>query len=240
MEIYVEPRLPSPVLALFGDSPVNRALAAIAPTAGFRAHSMIGPADAAPPCSEGYAVVATMGEWDEEAVALALEAGAAYVGVVASPRRATEIRRAIAARLGEEPASRLVSPAGLDIGAVEPGEIAVTILAQIVERRRRPGTGGAASAEGPADAAAGRTDAAVPGSSAAGRTDATVPGSSAETAAESFAAAVPSTAVDPVCGMDVEVVDALHTYEHDGTLYYFCCPRCRRRFSHRPEEWATT
>lgn len=137
MEIYVEPQLPPPVLALFGDSPVNRALAAMAPAAGFTVRSLsMGDADSldsATSC-EVVAVVATMGEWDEEAVAQALDAGARYVGLVASPRRAAKVRRTLKERVDAAALSRLVSPAGLDLGAVEPGEIAISILAQIIQR----------------------------------------------------------------------------------------------------------
>lgn len=45
------------------------------------------------------------------------------------------------------------------------------------------------------------------------------------------------TAVDPVCGMSVEVASARATHEHDGTTYYFCCPGCRGRFAKNPERY---
>ena len=131
VEIYVEPQLPAPVLALFGDSPVTHALAAMATAAGYRVRvakaAEDGPtreiaqraedADAAEPVPAGeaelYALVATLGVWDEEAVERALRAGARYVGLVASPRRAEEVRRLLLERGWEEGAlAPLVSPAG--------------------------------------------------------------------------------------------------------------------------------
>ncbi len=68
----------------------------------------------------------------------ALRAGARYVGLVASPRRAEEVRRLLLERGWEEDAlAPLVSPAGLDIGAREPAEIAISILAELILVRRR-------------------------------------------------------------------------------------------------------
>lgn len=236
MEIYVEPQLPAPTLALFGDSPVNRALATIAPIAGY-AVRVVGAEDegeaedshaggstdaraGGPPL---FAVVATMGEWDEAAAEQALAAGATYVGVVSSPRRAAEIRRLLEDRgVAEEALDRLVSPAGLDLGAESPGEIAVSILAELVELRRRGaprgGRGEGAGEEAAADPVAEGVRKSGPGRGAEG-------------------ARKPAAAVDPVCGMKVEVERAHHTYEHAGTTYYFCCPRCRERFSGEPDRF---
>jgi xanthine dehydrogenase accessory factor len=144
VEIYVEPQLPAPVLALFGDSPVTHALAAMATGAGYRVRVAEAEedAEAAEPVPAGeaelFALVATLGVWDEGAVERALRAGARYVGLVASPRRAKEVRRLLLERGWEEAAlAPLVSPAGLDIGAREPAEIAISILAQLILVRRR-------------------------------------------------------------------------------------------------------
>lgn len=144
VEIYVEPQLPAPVLALFGDSPVTHALAAMATGAGYRVRvaETEEDAEAAEPVPAGeaelFALVATLGVWDEGAVERALRAGARYVGLVASPRRAEEVRRLLLERGWEEAAlAPLVSPAGLDIGAREPAEIAISILAQLILVRRR-------------------------------------------------------------------------------------------------------
>ncbi|MCA1675819.1 MAG: YHS domain-containing protein [Actinobacteria bacterium] len=40
--------------------------------------------------------------------------------------------------------------------------------------------------------------------------------------------------IDPVCGMTVEVAAARHTFDHEGTTYYFCCPGCRKAFEKDP------
>ena len=83
-----------------------------------------------------YVVVASRGRFDEEAVEQALDAGAAYVALVANRKRADEICRSLLGR-GTD-AARLRAPAGLDIGADGPEEIALSIMAEIIAERRRP------------------------------------------------------------------------------------------------------
>jgi len=154
VEIYLEPVLPASRLLVFGVSPVARALARLGRAMGFAVEAADPEADAAAfpdaervwtdfaalPADSGlrtFAVVATMGERDEEALATALRVGPAYVGVVASHRRFAQIREGAAARgVADGNLSRVKSPAGLDIGARAPEEIAVSILAEIVQVRR--------------------------------------------------------------------------------------------------------
>ena len=90
-----------------------------------------------PGASERYVVVASHGKFDEEAVEQALNVQSAYVGLLASNKRGQEIRRSLE-RKGE-PAEKLANvrvPAGLDIGAESSEEIALSIMAEIVSRRR--------------------------------------------------------------------------------------------------------
>jgi Cu+-exporting ATPase len=49
--------------------------------------------------------------------------------------------------------------------------------------------------------------------------------------------ALPATAIDPVCGMTVEIATAKAKYEYDGATYYFCCPGCRYSFKQEPERY---
>lgn len=85
-------------------------------------------------------VIASRGKFDEEAVEQALQTNAAYVALVSRKRRAQEIFRSLATKgIPPEKLAAVHAPAGLDIGAREPEEIALSILAEIVaERRRRP------------------------------------------------------------------------------------------------------
>ncbi len=171
VEIYLEPVLPPSRFLIFGVSPVARALARLARAAGFAV-------DAADPAADAtifpeaariftdfgglgpgagartFAVVATMGESDEDAVAAAAAAEPAYLGVVASGRRFAQIRETLLARgVAGEALARVKSPAGLDIGARTPEEIAVSILAEIVQVRRRLAAEPAAAAGLPVAAA---------------------------------------------------------------------------------------
>jgi YHS domain-containing protein len=46
-------------------------------------------------------------------------------------------------------------------------------------------------------------------------------------------------AIDPVCGMTVDIATAKHSYELEGMMYYFCCPHCRKRFVDNPQKYLT-
>jgi molybdenum cofactor cytidylyltransferase len=90
-----------------------------------------------PPNSARYVVVASRGRFDEEAVEQALHANSAYVALVANKKRAKEIHRSLELR-GESPEdlAKVRAPAGLDIGAESPEEIALSIMAEIVSESR--------------------------------------------------------------------------------------------------------
>jgi xanthine dehydrogenase accessory factor len=140
LEILIEPVLPAPRLAIVGETPAAVALAELARVTGYRA-SWLDKAEALSeivrePDAPAFVVVANMGDGDEEALAAALRAGVPYVALVASPKRAAAVRETLAAMdVNPEAIARLVAPAGLDIGARTQEEIALSIMAEIVERR---------------------------------------------------------------------------------------------------------
>jgi xanthine dehydrogenase accessory factor len=157
LEIFVEPILPKPALVLVGSGPVVETLARLADAAQF-AVTLVEPESSEPPHGRGLhrvgslasvgitprtaVVVATHGRFDEDALEGALRSEADYVSLVASPTRAEVIRDSLRARqVPEDRLSRLKAPAGLDLGAVAPEEIAVSILAEIIAHRRRPPAG---------------------------------------------------------------------------------------------------
>jgi xanthine dehydrogenase accessory factor len=132
VELLVEPQVPAPLLAVVGESPAAATLVELARTIGWRVSGEIEGADAV--------VVATMGRGDEEALAAALAAGAGYVGLVASARRASAVLRALREQgLDEESLARVRSPAGLDLGPLRQEEIAVAVLAELVAWRHTRG-----------------------------------------------------------------------------------------------------
>ena len=151
VEIYVEPVLPAARLLLFGSSPAVRVLARIAHAMGYRVDVVDPDADEASfPGAKvqrsiapdalptgAHVLVATMGDRDIEAIEAALERSPAYIGVIASGKRFAQLREALLAKgISREALDGIAAPAGLDIGARTPEEIAVSIMAQIVERRR--------------------------------------------------------------------------------------------------------
>jgi CTP:molybdopterin cytidylyltransferase MocA len=86
-----------------------------------------------------YVVVASRGRFDEEAVDEALRSASAYVGLVANRKRAEEIRRSLESKVRTtESLAKVRAPAGLDIGARTPEEIALSIMAEIVLESRKP------------------------------------------------------------------------------------------------------
>jgi xanthine dehydrogenase accessory factor len=141
LEIYVEPFLPKPVLVLVGHGPVIETLATLARSAGYDVATL--PGETMATALRGLAlrpdssvVVATHGELDEDALTQVLATPAGYISLVASRKRAATILATLHQRgVAQEHLGRLKAPAGLDIGAVTPEEIAVSILAEIIHAR---------------------------------------------------------------------------------------------------------
>ncbi len=221
LDVYIEPQQPQPKLIIVGNLPTAQALAHLAKAMSYYTVA-IDPAESG---AMGHAdqitadfgaleqhaspisavVVATHGNGDEEALEYALRADIPYVGLVASPKRGNELKRYLQLRgLGADALAKLVSPAGLDIGARRGDEIALSILTEIVQRRR----------------AAERLDW-PEGCDSDARS-----GEKRETGTEN--------AIDPICHMTVAKDGARHTAEHDGTTYYFCCAGCQARFEADP------
>jgi len=139
VEIYLEPMVPAPLLCILGDTPVAHALTSLAGTIGYDVTTVPNDATAV--------VVATMGVGDEDALTAAASSGAAYVGLVASRKKAAFLfDYARATGLPDERLARVKAPAGLDLGGMSPGEIALSILAEIVQRRCHPEERSASSA----------------------------------------------------------------------------------------------
>jgi xanthine dehydrogenase accessory factor len=141
LEIYVEPYLPTPLLVLIGHGPVVETLATLGRAAGYSVVPLDDGAgaglDALGLGRRASVVVATHAEADEDALERVLRTEAGYVSLVASRRRAAAILERLRQR--GVPADRLgrcKAPAGLDLGAVTPAEIAISILAEIVQHHR--------------------------------------------------------------------------------------------------------
>ncbi|MEZ5256593.1 MAG: XdhC family protein [Ilumatobacteraceae bacterium] len=147
LEIFLEPELPAPNIAVIGDTPIARALVSLAAPLGYRTTVVAAGGDL--PADAAGLVVASHGRDEEDALRDAIAADVPYIGLVASRKRG----EAVLASLGLccSMTGRVHTPAGLDLGARSPEEIALSILAEIVAERPRP-SGRTVGADGPAAA----------------------------------------------------------------------------------------
>lgn len=154
MDIFVEPVLPRPVLVVLGASPVALALAEQARPLGFHVTLAAPPGDLSatpevdrlidgftfdlPQSARRFVVISTQGKGDEAALKAALAYDADYRGFVGSSRKMASLReKLLIAGIAESVVDGVKAPAGLDLGAITPEEIALSILAEITVVRRR-------------------------------------------------------------------------------------------------------
>ncbi|MFI6732313.1 XdhC family protein [Nonomuraea sp. NPDC050451] len=124
LEIFLEAVLPPVLIHVYGDSPIARAFAAVGQALGYQIET--GPGITA---DADAVLVASHGVGEEPVLRDALAKGVPYIGLIASRKRGT----AVLARV--EGGERVRVPAGLDIGARTPGEVAVSVYAEIISLR---------------------------------------------------------------------------------------------------------
>ena len=193
LQIYLEPVVAVPHMVIVGSSPMAATLASLAHELDWRVEQVSGPE-----FSEGLlapqsmVVVATQGHGDEDVLAAALKAAPAYVGLVASSRRGESVRSVLAAQgVQEDRLASLRVPAGLDLGSTTHKEVAVSILAELVQLRAQGAFAAPVTAPPPEV----------------------------------------SLAVDPVCGMTVQIDPAAQSLQVGDEVFYFCCAGCRTTFA---------
>ena len=229
LEIYIEPQLAQPHLVVIGHLATAEALVSLGKDLGWRI-SLLG-LDVTPERFPGadqivdeldfaklsitrntYVIVASHGNYDEDMLVAALQSEAPYVALIGSKKRANAILEYLQeANLSQEQIARLKYPAGLDFGAVTPEEIALSILAEIIQRRRQSTL-----------AIQDNSPASIPILSNLQLPIAQVPA---------------LEAIDPVCGMTVEIATAHFTSEYQGKTYYFCAAGCKRSFDKEPQKY---
>ena len=227
LDIFIDPVIARPALLIIGASPVAQALSGLARRVGFSVTAafpgadkeLFPEADRVVDSLEGielasgvpaFVVVSTQGKRDEAGLEAALATGAEYIAFIASERKAQKLKAYLRER-GRDGArvDAVTAPAGVAIGAVTPEEIALSVLAGVVQARRR-GAGAVVAVAPPAKAAVGAR---------AGR------------------AQEPADAIDPVCGMTVATAGAEFRSEYAGKNYYFCCGHCQHSFEKEPQKY---
>lgn len=233
LEIFIEAHHPRPRLLIVGDLPVAQSLAHLGKAMNYHviavdpdgAGAGMAHADevlhsldeiAAQLLPNTFAVVATHGDYDEVALESLLKARPSYVALVASRTRAQVVREYLAAQgVSETDLLRLRAPAGLDIQARRGDEIALSIMAEIVQTRRNTEL----------------LDLALFGKS----------GEAAEPEEQVHAISLTvmgsASAIDPVCGMQVDIATASFQYRFGEAHYYFCCAACREKFIAGPDQY---
>ena len=215
LEIYIEPQYPKPRLIIVGTMSVAQTLIHLGKLMSYDV-ILVDPDGDAPVQAEAkhtmadlsklgnyvrpdtYIVVATHGNFDEVAIENALKANASYIGLVSSKKRFEKVREYLTLQgISEDSIASIKAPAGLDIQARRGDEIALSIMAEIVQKRRNR---------------------------------------ELEHDLQAFNAK-PLVAIDPVCGMEVEISTAKASYDYEGTTYYFCCNGCKLTFSKNPDKY---
>ena len=150
LEVYIEAVLPVPHLVIVGSSPMAHTLAALARALGWRT-DLISTADFTGDVADerSMVVVATQGHGDEEMIERAAALRPAYLGLVASRKRGESLLGYLAERgVPQDQLDRVRAPAGLDLGRTSHEEMAVAILAELVQLRASGAIGAATGAVG--------------------------------------------------------------------------------------------
>ncbi|MGV9713665.1 XdhC family protein [Gordonia sp. NPDC003424] len=205
LEVFIEPVCCAPIIQVVGDTPIAQAVIDQARLLGFEVtqEDSVRLADSDVGADPPVVTIVSMHGGDEAAVIrAAIDRDVPFVGLVASRRRGAAVLDAM--ELSALQRDRVHTPAGLDIGAVTPAEIALSILAQVVAAIRRDGMRAPRSAATDLDG---------------DHENASAAASPAET-----------REVDPICGMTVVVTDSTPRHDDDSGSHWFCCAGCRDAF----------
>lgn len=276
LEIFIEPHLPQPTIIIIGSMPVAQALIQIGQIMGYRLVA-VDPEHTGTDLStagtvldnlgdvlshirpDSYVVIASHGNYDEAALEHVLHATPRYVGLVASKKRFESVVEYLKHQnFTDNQLAILKAPAGIDIQAQRADEIALSIMAEIVQiRRTQP-------IDIDWDAVVAEIDDDKPNDTTTSIAIDPVCGMEVNIATaehpyvyqdktyyfcsegckESFRAnpeqyldPQPKTAIDPICNMEVEIENAQYTFDYDGETYYFCCAGCKLTFSKNPDQY---
>lgn len=233
LEVMIEPVIPQPELIIVGKSNIARKLSLLAAAADFKVSVMASDADVQmfPTAYEvkdvvdfrsfksvanTYIIVTTQGEDDQLSVRKALQTAVRYVGFVASTKKAEDIRGYLADQgISAKRVAQLRSPVGLDINAKLASEVAISILAEVIDHFRN---GNAAD---------------------------NMPNHAKDTAIENVSTPAEDKFaedyyINPVCNVPVSKKNPKHIVEFQGENVYFCCDGCKLSFEKEPSSYIKT
>ncbi len=232
LEVMIEPVLPQPELVLVGKSNIARKLSQLGAAADFRVTVMANAIDAQmfPTAykvveqvdfsqliniANAYIIVTTQGENDDISVKKALESSVRYVGFVASKKKAEDMRVYLqSVGLPKERIAQLKSPVGLDINAKLASEVAISILAEVIDHFRN-----------------GKAETTMPiHEKEVTNSTETLPSPSETKFAEEYY-------INPVCQVPVSKSNPKHIVEYQGEKVYFCCDGCKVSFEKNPASY---
>ena len=248
LEIFIEPQRPLPHLMVIGNLPVAQALVTLGKAMSYRvtavdpdtqgkgmaaADQLITQLSDLPHAltARSFVVVATHGNFDEAALEMVLRQPVPYVGLVASQMRLTAVNDYLNMQgLSEKEMARLKCPAGLNIHAKRGDEIALSIMAEIVQRRQEhPEIDVGAFFEKVETAVEPPQPPTIELSpTAIDLSD--MMRSGPEPATE-------NSAIDPICHMTVDIATAKYISDYEGNKVYFCCAGCKTTFDKTPAEY---
>ena len=231
VEVLIEPVIPHPEIIIVGKSNIGRKLSVLAAAADFRvtvmaadadihqfptAHRVIERVDFSElgNLTNACIIVATQGEDDDLSVKKSLETAARYVGFVASSKKASELREYLMQEgIAEERIAALKSPVGLDINAKLAGEVAISILAEIIDHFRN-------------------------GKSAQTRSEPRMePHTTPAAEAPPGGKFEEEYYINPVCQVPVSRKNPKHVLHYKGETVYFCCDGCKVAFEQNPAQY---
>ena len=210
IDVFLEPVVPAARVVVVGDAPVAQSLAILGADLGFEVELVDGESWQ-PGERDSAVIVASHGRGEELALQRALEAGVPYIGLVASEKRGASVVASL--NVDDALRHRVHTPAGLRLGGTAPAEIALGVLAELVQIR----------------ASSGIQPVGTQGDLSQGESAARVHG----------AAVGPAMATDPICGMAVVAADPTAHITHDGVTVWFCADGCRTTFLKGPERYVT-
>lgn len=205
------------------------------------------------------AVVASQGHYDEPTLEALLNAKVGFVGLLASRKRAATVRELLELQgMDAGLTAQIRNPVGLDIDAKTPGEVAVSILAEVIQARVG-GTPMFTNSSGydadvhKAQVVEKSTHAhpsqlkhskrlleGTPSSTQienAVRDGVLEQSSAISSVVVGLPSARPGYAISPVDAEEIEIATAIHFAQLEGVTYYFSCPNCKRRFLKNPAQY---